>query len=96
MLTKIQAFHIAQRSDDAWSHELNRLFGKRAGDVRYTKQGNGELGTELARLYRRWTEGRHLWEQAFLGYALPTYAAAQKTKSASPSFVSYETLPDGS
>jgi hypothetical protein len=42
---------VAQTTDDAWSAELQRLFGKRAGDVRYTKQGKGEPGTELRRLY---------------------------------------------
>lgn len=41
----------AQVTDDAWSVELRRLFGKRAGDVRYTVRGRGELGSELRRLY---------------------------------------------
>jgi len=42
---------LAQTTDDAWSAELQRQFGKRAGDVRYTPQGRGEPGSELRRLH---------------------------------------------
>jgi hypothetical protein len=38
-------------ADDAYSAELRRLFGGRAGDVRYTQRGSGAPGTELRRLY---------------------------------------------
>lgn len=40
----------AYAADDAYSAELRRLFGKNAGDVRYTRRGAGEPGTELRRL----------------------------------------------
>ncbi len=48
-MTTLYAAAIA--ADDAWSAELRRQFGKRAGDVRYTKVGKGEPGTELRRLH---------------------------------------------
>jgi hypothetical protein len=41
----------ALAADDAWGAELRRLFGKRAGDVRYTERGAGEPGSELRCLY---------------------------------------------
>jgi hypothetical protein len=41
----------ALETDQAWSAELQRLFGKRAGDVRYTKQGKGAPGTALRAIY---------------------------------------------
>ena len=41
----------AQRTDDVWSAELQRLFGKRAGDVRYTPHGKGEPGSALRVAY---------------------------------------------
>jgi hypothetical protein len=40
-------FDAAMSADDAWSVELRRLFGKRAGDVRYTSQGSGAEGSVL-------------------------------------------------
>lgn len=45
------AYKAALAADNRWSLELRRLFGKRAGDVRYTKQGQGEPGTELNDAY---------------------------------------------
>lgn len=51
-------------ADDAWSIELQRLFGKRAGDVRYTKQGEGAPGSELRRLHECRTFARMQWEMA--------------------------------
>jgi hypothetical protein len=45
------AYHAAIAADDAWSAELRRLFGSSAGNVRYTKRGEGEPGSELRRLY---------------------------------------------
>ena len=55
-MTKIEAYRAAIAADDAYSAELRRLFGKRAGDVRYTKAGEGEPGSDLNRLYLAWTE----------------------------------------
>lgn len=44
-------YRAAMAADDAWSDELQRLFGKRAGDARYTREGKGEPGTDLRRLH---------------------------------------------
>lgn len=47
-----QALFQAFGSADArWSRELKRLFGKDAGDVRYSKRGEGSPGTELNAAY---------------------------------------------
>jgi len=36
-----------QAADEAWSRLLQAQFGKAAGDVRYTKRGEGEPGSAL-------------------------------------------------
>lgn len=41
----------ALRADNAWSAELARLFGKHAGDVRYTLAGKGDEGSKLRELH---------------------------------------------
>lgn len=41
-------------ADEAYSTEGQRLFGKKWGDVRYTKAGEGEPGSDLNRLYLAW------------------------------------------
>jgi hypothetical protein len=51
MATYKQIYSEAIAADDAWSAELTRLFGKQAGDKRYTKEGKGEEGSELRRLH---------------------------------------------
>lgn len=38
-------------ADTAWQAELVRLFGKRAGDVRYTSEGRGDPGSVLRSLH---------------------------------------------
>jgi hypothetical protein len=43
-----QAFAIA---DQEWGKELQRQFGKEAGDARYTKRGQGQPGTALRTAY---------------------------------------------
>lgn len=45
------AYVAAKAADDAWSAELWRLFGARAGNVRYTAEGAGAAGSELRRLH---------------------------------------------
>lgn len=45
------AYRAAQAADEAWSNELRRLFGKKAGDVRYTSRGAGAPGSKLRRLH---------------------------------------------
>ena len=53
-MTKIEAYRAAVAADDAYSAELRRLFGKRAGNVRYTKAGTGEPGSDLRLLHDAW------------------------------------------
>lgn len=53
-----------QQADNAWSRELVRLFGKRLGDVRYTKEGKGEPGSVLRSLYEARDTQRKLWDGA--------------------------------
>lgn len=40
-----------QDADDAWSAELQRVFGKNAGQARYESRGKGAEGSELRRLH---------------------------------------------
>lgn len=49
-----KAQQAAYQADALWSAELQRLFGRRAGDVRYMKQGQGKEGSELRRRYEAW------------------------------------------
>jgi hypothetical protein len=51
----------AQATDDAWSAELGRLFGKHAGDVRYSLAGRGDEGSELRRLYDAFRDANEAW-----------------------------------
>jgi len=53
----------ALRADHAWSIELLRLFGKNAGDVRYTAKGCGEEGSELRRLYIAFRLATDAWQE---------------------------------
>ena len=50
-MTLFETYRAALAADDAYGAELRRVFGLRAGDVRYTKQGNGEQGSTLRALY---------------------------------------------
>ena len=45
------AYRAAVIIDELYSAELRSAFGKRAGDVRYTAEGKGEVGTHLRRLH---------------------------------------------
>jgi hypothetical protein len=53
-----------QAADDAWGDELRRLFGKRAGDVRYTVQGKGEAGSTLRGLHDAQVAAAAAWTLA--------------------------------
>lgn len=62
LLESSSRYYTALAADEAWSKELRRLFGKRAGDVRYTKQGEGAPGSELRRLHdAKLAADRALW-----------------------------------
>ncbi len=56
----------AQSTDDAWSAELQRLFGNRAGDVRYTLQGKGDPGSDLRRLYDARENARRAYDDTIV------------------------------
>lgn len=43
-----RAFILA---DGAWTIELDKKFGRNAGDARYDKRGEGEPGTKLREVY---------------------------------------------
>lgn len=50
-----------QEADDAWGTELQRIFGKHAGDARYTDKGKGLEGSELRRLHDAREAARIAW-----------------------------------
>lgn len=50
-----------QDADDAWSAELQRVFGKDAGQARYEPRGKGEEGSELRRLHDTRDAARAAW-----------------------------------
>lgn len=60
-MTKQEAYKRYEAADAAWSAELRLAFGKNAGDVRYTKQGEGEPGTPLNDAYLAYREARDEW-----------------------------------
>lgn len=63
--TECHYVHVAYKSfllaDQQWSSELHRLFGKDAGTIRYRRQGEGEPGTALNRLYLEWEKAGMTW-----------------------------------
>ncbi len=48
---ELVTYYAAISADAAWSVELHRRFGRRAGDVRYSVKGSGAPGSELRRLH---------------------------------------------
>ena len=57
-------YFAAVDADEAWQRELARLFGKNAGDVRYTAKGSGSYGTELNRKYLDFLRATSEWRTA--------------------------------
>ncbi len=51
MATFKKIYQEAKDADDAWQAELEKQFGKQAGDKRYIKEGKGAEGSELRRLH---------------------------------------------
>jgi hypothetical protein len=47
----------------AWSAELTKTFGKRAGDARYRPEGRGEEGTTLRAAYEANTKASMAWAE---------------------------------
>lgn len=65
------ALKAFQDADDAWGAELERAFGKRRAEARYTKLGTGAEGTPLRKLFEARDRARTQWlatsTQAFPG-----------------------------
>ncbi len=68
MPATMSLYSAAITADRRWSAELSRLFGKQAGDVRYTKRGEGEPGTELNAAYREFTRTSAEWRDSLRGW----------------------------
>jgi hypothetical protein len=51
----------ALATDKAWQAELERVFGKRAGDMRYTKEGKGTEGGTLRAVYNARRMAQEAW-----------------------------------
>jgi hypothetical protein len=66
----VDAYHAFVAADDAWQAELERLFGWRAGDVRYTTAGR--TGPTLAPLYAEFRRTCNAW------YAAPAAACSPR------------------
>lgn len=49
-------------ADDAWQAELEKTFGRHAGDARYTPRGHGQPGTPLAAAWDAYRTARSAWE----------------------------------
>lgn len=60
-MTKQEAFQAFVAADKAWSAELRKAFGKNAGDIRYTKQGEGSPGTPLNDAYLAFKKAGDAW-----------------------------------
>ena len=58
-LTAAQTFN---RADLIWHDALVDVFGKAAGDARYTDAGKGDAGTALRAAYDNRTAARVEWE----------------------------------
>ena len=52
----------ALEADAEWSKALQECFGKRAGEVRYTKEGQGNPGTVLRNLYELRQLATEMWK----------------------------------
>jgi hypothetical protein len=50
-----------QDADDAWSAELKHIFGKNAGDARYSAKGKGEEGSKLRQLHDARMTAQSIW-----------------------------------
>jgi hypothetical protein len=63
-LTIHQLYREACQADDAWQLELRRQFRWNAGDVRYTKEGEGAEGSLLNELYCAFRVSTDAWLKA--------------------------------
>lgn len=58
-----------QRADDFWGRELQREFGDRAGDARYTAEGMGKEGSRLRFAHDQRERLRIVYERAQDAYS---------------------------
>ena len=58
MSRELKAF---QAADDAWSDELRRVFGKKAGQARHDERGKGQKNTALRKLHEAREDARLAW-----------------------------------
>ncbi len=66
-MTTEQFLHLAfEAADNAWQSELTRVFGNRAGQVRYETGGRGDAGTPLAEIYALRMSAMRAYENATL------------------------------
>jgi len=61
-MTADAAYRATCAADNAWQAELERRFGRNAGDVRYTEKGR--TGATLAPLYAEFRRTNDLWLKA--------------------------------
>jgi hypothetical protein len=60
---KVREAYIAwEQADIAWQADLQRVYGNRAGDMRYTREGHSH--PECIESYRRFCETGEQWRQA--------------------------------
>lgn len=61
----IHAAYLAfAAADAAWSIELQKAFGRHAGDVRYMKAGHGKPGSRLESTHDEFCRTRDAWHKA--------------------------------
>jgi len=65
-------YQTALAHDKAWSAELQKQFGKEAGDKRYTKEGMGEPGSKLRQLHDQAMQSTSAWQQHMKTGSAPT------------------------
>lgn len=56
-----ELYGVACYWDNLWQEELTRLYGKNAGDVRYTEEGKGKPGSKLRKTYDIRTKAVQDW-----------------------------------
>lgn len=58
----IAAYRAFKQADEVWSKALKATFGKQAGDIRYTKEGEEHSNCRLA--YQEFKRTGEIWRMA--------------------------------
>lgn len=61
-MTPHEAYYVFVKADNEWQAELERVFGYRAGDKRYTKEGKSTQ--KLKQLYTAFVHAGNAWRDA--------------------------------